>query len=138
MLEAAGGEVTKGKEIDGTSLMPILRQKGEFPDRVLCWHFPIYLQNYGKEDGGRDPLFRTRPGSTMRMGKWKLHEYFEDGGIELYNLENDLGETKNLAAKMPEKVSELMKLLRAWRDEMNAPVPTKLNPHYDPNLKKHR
>jgi arylsulfatase A-like enzyme len=40
-------------------------------------------------DDGRDPLFRTRPGSVVRAGRWKLHEYFEDQGFELYDLEND-------------------------------------------------
>lgn len=138
MVEAAGGVVASGKKIDGVSLMPLLSQQGGFPERALYWHFPIYLQNYGQEDGGRDPLFRTRPGSTMLLGKWKLHEYFEDGGIELYDLENDIGETKNLATKMPEKADELVKQLHAWRDSIGAPVPTKRNPQFDPTVKKHR
>ncbi len=131
-LEAAGLPVPQGKVLDGTSLMPLLSQKGTLPDRALYWHFPIYLQKYaGVEDESHDSLFRTRPGSVVHLGKWKLHEYFEDGRLELYNLDADIGERTNLAAKMPEKVTELHTLLKEWRTEVDALVPTELNPKYD-------
>ena len=65
------------------------------------------------------------------MGDYKLHQYFENGDLELYNLKDDLGETKNLAETMPEKTQELLSRLEAWRKEIKAPVPTKLNPAYD-------
>jgi hypothetical protein len=51
--------------------------------------------------------------------------------LELYNLDSDVGERVNLADSMPEKVSELKKMLDTWRATMNAPVPMKLNPNYD-------
>ena len=57
---------------------------------------------------GRDSLFRTRPGSIIINGDWKLHQYFEDGGLELYNLKEDLGERNNLAQTNPEKTEELL------------------------------
>ena len=82
------------------------------------------------------PWFRTRPGSALRQGKWKLHEYFEDGRLELYDLSSDIGERKNLAASHPEKAAELLKQLKQWRTELDAPVPTQLNPDYDPDSKK--
>ncbi len=117
--------------LDGDDISPLLYGK-ELPERTLVWHFPIYLQGYHPgEDGGRDPLFRTRPGSIIRQGSWKLHEYFEDGGLELYNLKEDPGETYNLAADDPQKVQALHKLLKNWRARMNAPVPSMPNPAYD-------
>jgi arylsulfatase A-like enzyme len=134
-LQAAGAEKPEGKVLDGVSLMPLLTQSGDIGERALFWHFPIYLQRYSMNDEGRDPFFRTRPGSTMRFGKWKLHEYFEDGGIELYDLESDVGEKNNLAAAMPEKARELHAMLIQWRKELNAPVPTEPNPNYDPEYK---
>jgi arylsulfatase A-like enzyme len=135
-LEAAGLPVPEGKVLDGTSLMPLLTQSGPIPDRTLFWHFPIYLQAYsGVADDSHDPLFRTRPGSALRQGKWKLHEYFEDGRLELYDLEADTGERTNMAETHPEKAAELYKLLQQWRTGINAPVPTELNPKYDPNAK---
>ncbi len=132
MLEASNTQKPKGKLLDGVSLMPLFESK-ELADRALYWHFPIYLQKSGKSDETRDPIFRTRPGSAIRYGKWKLHQYFEDGGLELYNLENDMGEKINLAKKNPEVTKELFKKLENWRTLTNAPVPTKLNPGYKKN-----
>lgn len=120
------------KQVDGISLVPLFDGK-KLPERPLYWHFPIYLQAYDqKKDDGRDPLFRTRPGSVVRLGDWKLHQYFEDNGLELYNLKEDLGEINNLTAKKPEKTKELLNLLQRWREEVNAPVPTAPNPDYNP------
>lgn len=130
MLGAELGE----KLVDGINLIPLLEGK-ELPQRPLYWHFPIYLQAYDKEkDDGRDPLFRTRPGAVVRLGDWKLHHYFEDDGLELYNLKEDLGERNNLVEKNPEKTEELVNLLEKWRKDVNAPVPRELNPEYDPVL----
>ena len=70
-LAVAGLPVPAGKVLDGTSLLPLLIQKGSIPDRTLFWHFPIYLQAYaGIGDDSHDPLFRTRPGSAIISGKW--------------------------------------------------------------------
>jgi hypothetical protein len=55
-------------------------------------------------------------------------EFLEDGKLELYNLREDIGETKNLASKKPEKAKELHALLTSWRREVNAPMPTKNDP----------
>jgi len=131
-LEAAGITKPEGKILDGESLMPLLTQTGTIKERALYWHFPIYLQAYSDRDESRDSKFRTRPGSTMRLGKWKLHEYFEDGAFELYDLEADIGERKNLAETMPEKLEELKAMLYAWRADIDAAVPTEPNPTFDP------
>ncbi|MDB4345848.1 sulfatase [bacterium] len=131
LLEAAGLSEPEGKQLDGKSLLPLLEQREGFPERALFWHFPVYLQKYaGKGDDSHDPLFRTRPGSVVRMGKWKLHEYFEDGRLELYDLDNDTGERKNVAASHPEQAARLYRLLKDWRSEIEAPVPTEQNPKY--------
>lgn len=131
LLEAAGLEKPADTMLDGQSLLPLLTESGELTDRALFWHFPIYLQAYdGEKDEARDPLFRTRPGSALRFEKWKLHEYFEDGTFELYDLEQDPGERENLAASMPEKLLELRAMLERWRLETNCPVPAEHNPHY--------
>ena len=133
-LEAIGAKPSEGKEIDGDSLIPLLSGKGQFPrNRSLYWHFPVYLQNYaGEEDQSRDAKFRTRPGTVLRKGKWKLHEYFEDGAMLLYDLEKDPGETHNLAAEKPKKLQALKADMYAWRQRTDSPVPTKLNPKYIP------
>ena len=123
------------KILDGKSILPLLKGN-RMEDRPLFWHFPIYLDAYDQsKDDGRDPLFRTRPGSTVLFENWKLHHYFEDNALELYNLESDLGERNNLANSNPEKAQELYKILDTWRKEVYAAVPSALNPEYDPSFK---
>ena len=131
ILELTGIDTNK-YQMDGESLIPVLTNEGQLKERPLYWHFPIYLQAYDKKNNQtRDSLFRTRPGSVIRLGDWKLHQYFEDNGIELYNLKEDISETTNLAEKQPEKVEELMKVLNQWRVTTEAPVPTTLNPEFE-------
>ena len=118
-------------QLDGVSLLPLMTQSGDWKPIPQFWHFPIYLQAYdGRTDDARDPLFRTRPGSAIRSGQWKLHECFEDDTLELYDLSNDPGERSNLASEMPDKARELHRMLTAWRKQVNAPVPSQLNPTY--------
>jgi len=133
-LDAIGASPSTGKVLDGRSILSLLTGKGSFPkDRTLYWHFPVYLQNYaGEEDQSRDAKFRTRPGTVLRKGKWKLHEYFEDGALLLFDLEKDPGETHNLAAEKPKKLEALKADMYAWRKRTDSPVPTKLNPKYVP------
>ncbi len=132
-LDAAG--IEPRTELDGVSLMPLLTNSGDWTPVTQFWHFPIYLQAYdGRFDEARDPLFRTRPGSAMRHGQWKLHEFFEDGALELYDLEADPGERHDLAAALPEKTAELHQMLKDWRTRTNSPAPTESNPTYDPEV----
>ena len=132
-MEVAGLSVPNNKILDGVSLIPLMEQKNNFSERALFWHFPIYLHTYASaKDDAHDVLFRTRPGSTIIEGKWKLHEYFEDGRLELYNLESDPGERTNVAAQYPQEAAQLHDKLKSWREKTNAPVPTELNPEYRP------
>ncbi|MFP4365825.1 MAG: sulfatase [Bacteroidales bacterium] len=131
LLEVAGIAKPTDKVFDGESLMPLLSAKGTIETRPLYWHFPVYLEAYQKEgDPTQDPLFRTRPGSAVRFGDWKLIQYFEYNDIELYNLKEDIGEKNNLADSNPDKLKELLTMLEKWREEIDAPVPTELNPEY--------
>ena len=121
----------KTELLDGIDLNPVLKNQSII-ERDLFFHFPIYLQAYKKgKDGSSDSLFRTRPGSVIISGDWKLHQYYEDNSFELYNLKTDLGETNNLAGKNPEKVKELYKKLNNWRIRTQASIPTERNANYD-------
>lgn len=124
-------EVRPDEALDGIDITPLFDRQ-TMSERPLFWHFPIYLQAYNpKEDGGKDPLFRTRPGSVIRKGKWKLHHYFEDGDYELYDLAQDPGENNNLVESQIEIRDQLIALLNNWREEVNAPIPSQKNPLYD-------
>ncbi|GBL05322.1 sulfatase [Glaciecola sp. KUL10] len=118
--------------LDGVDISKLLLAQEPVLKRDLFWHFPVYLQAHNsKTDQGQDPLFRTRPGSAMRSENWKLIHYFENNEYELYDLSNDVGETNNLAATFPAQLDRLKAKLNEWRDSVNAPIPTKLNPEYD-------
>jgi arylsulfatase A-like enzyme len=111
----AGGQ--EGR--DGVSLVPALSQRGEVKREAMYWHYPHY------HPGGATPY------SAVRAGDWRLVEFYEDGKVELYNLKQDIGETKDLAAAQPQKRDELLGLLRRWRTEVGAQMPTP-NPNHDP------
>lgn len=131
--EIVGAELPSDQACDGENLLPILLQKkNTLDDRALFWHFPAYLQSYQRIDGQRDLLYRSRPCSIIRHGRWKLHQYFEDGAIELYDLETDIGESRNLATVNPEKARELLAELTRWQKDIKAPIPNQRNPRYDP------
>lgn len=130
LLEVAGITPPDDDTLDGVSLLPLLKDPTADLDRAaLFWHFPCYLQGSGGRDSDRP--FRTTPAGAIRMGDWKLIEYFEDGGLELFNLREDLSESHNLADDRPSKRDELHATLRAWRRETDAPVPTEPNPAYE-------
>ncbi len=132
LCEIAGAPMPEDQPLDGVSLLPLLRGDIDtFGKRPIFWHFPAYLQSYSVYDEQRDPLFRTRPCSIIRLGKWKLHQYFEDGALELYNLAEDIGETTNLAEERPAKTQMLLSRLKAWRRQVKAPVPDEPNPDFD-------
>lgn len=134
ILEYAGIKNDQLK-LDGRNLAPILEKKVNELDRPLFWHFPVYLQAYKVNDNeNRDSLFRTRPGSAIRYGDWKLHYFFENDEIELYNLVEDIGERNNLTIKEPEKTEELLNYLKNWWNETNAPIPKDLNPEYEESI----
>ncbi len=105
-------------ELDGVSLAGLLRGK-ELADRPLFWHSPHYA-NQG-----------SRPAGAVREGPWKLVEQYEDGKRELYNLTDDPGESRDLAAQNPAKTRELGDKLAAWRKAVGAQENTP-NPNFDP------
>ncbi|MDP7496855.1 MAG: DUF4976 domain-containing protein, partial [Roseibacillus sp.] len=92
-----------------------------------------YLQGYGKDLGSPFQHFRTTPCGVVRQGDWKLIEYFEDGALELYNLQRDPSEKNNLAEREAKRREELHDLLKSWRKATKAPVPTEKNPKFQDN-----
>ena len=111
ILEMAGLPWREAQHVDGVSLVPLLMGRGRLPDRSLYWHYP----HYGNQGGS--------PSAAIRDGDWKLIEFFEDGRVELYDLRADVGETRNLAASLPEKAQTLADKLHAWQRDVGARFP---------------
>lgn len=111
ILDAAGVQAPKDREIDGLSLMPLLKSGGQTPlDRdELIWHFPHYRHAPG-------------PYSILRKGNWKLIQ-FDEGISELYDLKKDLEESNNLAEQEPDKFQMMKDRLSAILESIDAKRP---------------
>ena len=103
---------------DGRSLGPLL-EGAHVTERPLFWHYPHYSDQGGK------------PGGAVRLGDWKLIEFYEDGRLELFHVTDDAGEKRNLVRREPARAKKLYELLTDWRTSVNASMPTP-NPGYDP------
>ena len=122
ILEAAGLEKPKEHIVDGESIVPILKHTGKLNRQAYFTWFPHLI-----------------PAVSVRQGDWKLIRRFEPHPkypetVELYNLKNDVGETRNLAGKMSKKVDDLQALIDGFVKETGALYP-KSNPAYNPNAK---
>lgn len=131
-LQALSHAKSPTQPLDGIDLTPILMGHQQRASRDIFWHFPIYLEaHHAPTDQSQDPLFRTRPGSAIRSGDWKLIQYFENNDYELYNVTRDVGETVNVRDRYPEIFNELKARLSNWQQTIGADIPSQLNPMYD-------
>ncbi|MEM9528061.1 MAG: sulfatase/phosphatase domain-containing protein, partial [Bacteroidota bacterium] len=119
VADVLGTDSVKSNLQDGVNLLPLLEGETTTLDRdALFWHYPHY------HPGGASPY------SAIRQGNYKLLEFLEDNHLELYNLEEDIGETNNLIADAPEVANDLYNQLETWREAVGAQGPLP-NPQYD-------
>ncbi len=116
--QIGGGKKSADQVLDGQSLLPLLRQRGEFKDRAIYWHYPHYHHSV--------------PSGAIRQGAWKLIEFYDTGVTQLFNLEEDPGEQTDLSAVFPHEALTLETKLALWRRSVGAAMP-KPNPDFDPN-----
>ena len=112
LLELAGIPVPKKQDVDGVSMVPLLKG-GAIADRPLYWHYP----HYGNQGG--------EPSSIITQDDWKLIYYHEDGRDELYHLAKDSAEQHDLAKREPRKAKALRAKLDAWLKSTDAKLPAK-------------
>ena len=130
----AGAKPPANQKLDGEDLVPLWQQTGALKRNALFWHMPTYTAMYGKT-----------PCAVIRQGDWKLIHWFGDyldprgftpddlpyGKLvvgprtELYNLRDDLSETRDLADTQPDKARELRAALDQWFADTGAGFPTK-------------
>lgn len=102
--------------VDGISLLSHLKTRVPLPERNLFWHYPHYHNG--------------PPCGAVRSGKWKLIEWYENSlletgkpAFELYDLENDISESVNLADSLKTLTMKLSGDLQRWRESVNAQMP---------------
>ena len=100
MVSIAKAKLPTGLNLDGVDLLGMLMEDKKLPERTLFW--------------------RYRKERAVRKGPWKL--LVQGDNLKLYNLDNDLGEKKNLAGAKPEMVRLLKGNLEAWEQEVSAGV----------------
>ncbi|MEZ6193892.1 MAG: sulfatase, partial [Phycisphaerales bacterium] len=111
---SAAGVTLPGQAGDGVDLTPALAG-GPAPDRgdkPVLIHYP-HVSNQG-----------GRPGGALIQGDWKIIQSYEHGGIELYNLANDLGETTDLESTELARVERMRVELHTFLAATAAQVPT--------------
>ncbi|MDP1955019.1 MAG: sulfatase-like hydrolase/transferase [Polaromonas sp.] len=100
VLDAAGVQADPGYPLDGTSLMPVLRQPGHRFHRPLHWR----MNHRGQR--------------ALRDGDWKYLQV--DGNDYLFNIPADERERANLAEREPERLAAMREAWTRWNDSMPA------------------
>ena len=95
--------------LDGVSQAALLRTgKAPTASRTFYWHIPHYTKQ------------GSRPAGAIRDGRWKLVEHYDDERTELFDLQADAAESKDISSADPARTAALRKRLRAWRTEVGA------------------
>ena len=117
------------QKIDGQDILPLIQQRSNTNKRFLYWHYPHIW-------GPKGPALELY--SVIRQGHWKLIYFHADQRFELYNTENDLGETQNLfSPKHPialKLAKELGRALKKGNTEMPKEIATQRNVPYPDDL----
>jgi arylsulfatase A len=125
--ELAGTKPPEGRTLDGVSIVPLLEGQDFKRSTPLYWH---YYRSLG------EPKAAMRVGDWMVLGLWDAPQLTaktatKQGDMEivksakliqfeLYNLHDDVGEKKDLAAEQPERLKELSSLLVKKYQEVQA------------------
>jgi arylsulfatase A-like enzyme len=117
-LDAAGLPARPEQHCDGVSLMPLLTGSGTLDREAIYWHYPHYSNQGGT------------PGASVRSGRWKLIRFFEDEHLELYDLDADVGESRNRVDEEPAVAAALNTKLSAWMQAVGAKIPEP-NPDFE-------
>ena len=89
---------------DGINFANLLRGESESLKReALYWHYP-----HGRQE------------AAVRMGRYKLLNRFSDDTIELYDLQEDIGELNELSQTKPDLAKRMVTMLHKWQKEVGA------------------
>lgn len=117
ILELAGGAATRvSQTVDGQSFVKALQGQKLAEDRPLLFHFPNFWGEGAQRKG-------YGPGTALIMGDWKLIYDHGSQSFRLYNLDKDISESEDLAAKHPDRVRAMAKAMTKLLKDRDAQMP---------------
>ena len=114
LLNLASIPEQESVHLDGQSYADTLLSKGQAARSPMFWHF--------KTQGHLARVCGTPSGTVINDGTHKLINWYDSGNIELYNVNQDIGETINITKTKPQIAKELMEKLKAWQNDMGIAV----------------
>ncbi len=112
MLDVAGLKPDPKAPVDGETLVPLLKGEARPKRDAIYFHYPNFA--FHKDN---------RLGSAIRMGDFKLLKFFEGDEVELYNLKDDISETRDLSSEQPQRATEMKTRLDDWLKQSGANLP---------------
>ena len=109
LLDVSGIPIKPESHLDGLSMLPAIKGKKSV-ERTLFWHSPV----------GRPESTGDENCSAVRVGDYKLIDFYDKNQIELYNLKSDPNETNNLVSSKKELTRTLLEKLNNWKTKVNA------------------
>lgn len=109
----AGAKMPAGFAFPGKDRSKVFMGKSTDESRTLYWEYGRNNESFAFPKG-RD----RSPNLAIREGNWKLLMNFDGTSVELYNMETDFLETKNVASEKPELTEKLKTKLLNWRNSM--------------------
>lgn len=111
------------KPVEGGSMKSLLLGDGKAsvkrPNNFLVFHWPHY--QHAKH---------STPDTTILADGWKLHYWWETGQVQLFHLDQDLGESKDLAKEQPTRAAAMKVQLTNYLTSIDAQLPIP-NPNYN-------
>ncbi len=106
LCEIAGVKPPGDRALDGASILPVFEGKPVKRPHPLYWQYDFAIS--------------TPWEVSLRDGPWKLLANKTLDQFELYNVGDDIGETRNVAGDYPERVKQMAKVMKQLHDEINA------------------
>lgn len=111
-LEIAGQELPESYQPDGQSILPALKGEPFERNKPIFWEWK-----------GRHNSEYLWPHLGIRQGKWKLMTNQDLNKTELYDIEADWAEKKDLSSEYPDITRTLMEQVLAWKKTLPSAPP---------------
>ena len=106
LLTFAGLLPRPKQHLDGVDVSELILGKATIDREALYWHYPHY------HGAGCIPV------GAMRYKNWKLVHWFGEQKYELYDLDSDLSELRDLSKRYPQEFLKLKKMFTEWQQSI--------------------